>query len=97
MDIMEIITEIVPVIGITFLCFLIGKGLKAWDVFDDRKIPILMGVSGVILGVVVYFVEPELLGAAGGIITAIIKGAVSGWAATGIDQIGKQAKKGDIE
>lgn len=97
MDIMEIIAEIVPVIGIIFLCFLIGNGLKAWDTFDDRKIPILMGVSGAVIGVIIYFVEPDLLGSAGGIITAIIKGAASGWAATGIDQIGKQSKKGDME
>ena len=97
MDIIEIIMEIGPVIGIIFLCYQIGKGLKAWDAFDDRKIPILMGVSGAVIGVIVYFVEPELLGNAGGIITAIIKGAASGWAATGIDQIIKQKRKGDME
>ena len=97
MNIVDIITEIMPVIGIIFLCFLIGSGLKAWDTFDDRKIPILMGVSGAIIGVIIYYVEPDLLGSAGGIISAIIKGAASGWAATGIDQIYKQSKKGDNE
>lgn len=84
--------DIVPVVGIAFLCFLVGKGLKAWDAFDDRKIPVLMGVCGAALGVVAFFVEKNLIGE-GGILSAIITGAFSGWAATGIDQIAKQAKK----
>lgn len=91
MNIFDIITEIAPVIGIVLVCYLIGAGLKAWDTFDDRKIPVLMGVSGAVIGIIVYFVEPSLIGV-GGIFSAIVKGAASGWAATGINQISKQAQ-----
>ena len=93
MDIMNIITEVGVVIGIVVLCYIIGMGLKAWDRFDDRKIPVLMAVSGGALGVITYFVEPTLLGEVGGIMSAIIKGACSGLAATGVNQIIKQSKK----
>lgn len=86
---MEVI-DIIPVVGIMFICYLVGMGLKAWDLFDDRKIPVMMGICGAILGVVVYFVERGLLGD-GGIISAIVQGAFSGWAATGINQIVKQS------
>ena len=97
MDIMEIIAEVGVVIGIVVLCYIIGMALKAWDKFDDRKIPVLMAVSGGVIGVIVYFVEPSLLGDIGGIISAIIKGVVSGLCATGVNQIYKQSKKGDLE
>lgn len=93
MEIMEIIKEIGVVIGIVLLSYIVGMGLKAWDKFDDRKIPVLMAVSGAVLGVITYFVEPTLLGQTGGIISAIVKGAASGLAATGINQIIKQSKK----
>ena len=97
MDILDIIAEVGIVIGIVVLCYLIGMGLKAWDKFDDRKIPFLMAVCGGLIGVIVYFVEPSMLGDIGGIISAIIKGVVSGLCATGVNQIYKQAKKGDFE
>ena len=93
MDIIEIIKEIGTPMGIVVLCYIIGMGLKAWDKFDDRKIPVLMAVSGGVLGVITYFVEPSLLGEVGGIISAIIKGAGSGLIATGINQIYKQSQK----
>ena len=56
-----------------------------------------MAVSGGVLGVITFFVEPSLLGEVGGIISAIIKGACSGLAATGINQIFKQSKKKEGE
>lgn len=97
MEIAELITEIGVVIGIVVLCYIIGMGLKAWSKFADKWIPVMMAVCGAALGVVVYFVEPALLGDVGGIMSAIIKGAVSGLAATGINQVVKQASKGDLE
>ncbi len=81
------------VVGIVALCYIIGMGLKAWDKFDDRKIPVLMAFSGAVLGVITYFVEPSMLGKVGGIMSAVIKGAVSGLAATGINQVYKQMHK----
>lgn len=88
---MEIL-GITSVAAITIICYLIGMVLKAWDKFDDRKIPAIMGVCGAILGAVAYFVTPSLV-ASDNIFVAIAVGIVSGFAATGINQIFKQAKK----
>lgn len=88
---MEIL-GITSVAAITIICYLIGAGLKAWDKFDDRKIPVIMGVCGAVLGVVAYFVAPAFV-AADNIIVAIAIGIVSGFAATGINQIFKQMHK----
>ena len=45
-----------------------------------------------ISGIIFYFAERNLMGD-GGIISAIVQGAFSGWAATGINQIVKQSNK----
>lgn len=84
--------DFVPVMAIVVICYLIGMGLKAWDKFDDRKIPVLMGVCGAILGIVAYFVAPDLL-PANDPITALAIGIFSGLAATGVNQIYKQSIK----
>lgn len=84
------------VAAITVICYLVGMGLKAWDKFDDRKIPVLMGIIGAVLGVVAFYVAPAIIPAED-VITAIAIGIVSGFTATGINQIYKQAKKGDLE
>ncbi len=84
------------VAAITVICYLVGMGLKVWDTFDDRKIPVLMGIIGAVLGVVAFYVAPAIIPAED-VITAIAIGIVSGFTATGINQIYKQAKKGDLE
>lgn len=89
------ILGITGVAVIAVICYLIGSGLKAWDKFDDRKIPILMGICGAILGVVAYYIAPNIIPATD-IITAIAIGIVSGFTATGINQIYKQSQKGDL-
>lgn len=83
---------IVSVAAVTIICYLIGQILIAWDKFDNRKIPVIMGISGAILGVISYYIAPTLM-PADNIIVAIAVGIVSGFAATGIDQIMKQATK----
>jgi hypothetical protein len=66
--------------------------LKAWDLFDDRKIPAFMGVLGLLLGLLAYSVKmPDF--PASDIITAAAVGIVSGLAATGVNQMIKQAGK----
>lgn len=90
------ILGITGIAAIAIICYLIGLGLKAWDKFDDRKIPVIMGVAGAVLGILAYFFAPNLV-VADDLITAIAIGIVSGFGATGINQIYKQAKKGDIE
>lgn len=88
MDVLGIVG--IPVIMI--LSYVAGMALKAWDLFDDRKIPVMMIFVGIILGAVVYLLVPAL-SIADNIITALAVGAVSGMGATCVHQIYKQAKK----
>ena len=90
------ILGITGVAAIAVICYLVGAGLKAWDKFDDRKIPILMGIIGAILGVVAFYIAPSIIPAED-IITAIAIGIVSGFTATAINQVYKQSQKGDKE
>ena len=87
--------EILGITGvavIAVICYLIGMGLKAWDKFDDRKIPVLMGICGAVLGIVAFYFAPNII-PADDIITAIAIGIVSGFTATGINQIYRQSLK----
>lgn len=83
---------IVSVGAITVLCYLVGMTMKSIDWVDDRKIPATMGLCGLLLGVIAYITKmPEFEGFH--IITSCAVGVVSGLAATGINQIFKQANK----
>lgn len=92
---MEIL-GITGVAAITIICYLVGASLKAWDKFDDRKIPVIMGIAGAVLGAIAFFAVPKLV-IADDIITAIAVGIVSGFAATGINQVYKQMHKSEDE
>lgn len=81
---------IASVAAITAICYVIGMALKAWGKVD-KYIPCIMGALGMILGAVGLHVMPDF--PANDIITAIAVGAVSGWGATGINQIFKQLSK----
>lgn len=81
--------------AIVVICYLIGMALKAWEAFDDRKIPVIMGVCGAVLGALAYYFNLAI--PADDMITAVAVGIVSGFTATGVNQIWKQANKGDIE
>ena len=83
---------IASVAAITVICYLLGMACKASMMVKDTLIPSIMGVSGAVLGVVAYFTKmPEFDGFH--ILTAIAVGIVSGLAATGVNQIFKQAQK----
>lgn len=86
---MELMADlgIASVAAITAICYVIGMALKAWGRVD-KYIPCIMGALGMVLGAVGLYVMPDF--PAADIITAIAVGAVSGWAATGINQIFKQ-------
>jgi len=87
--------EIMGVTGcavIAVICYLVGMGLKAWDVWDDRKIPVAMGAIGAVLGILAYNFWKVVIPTEDPITAAAI-GAVSGLCATGINQIWKQAHK----
>ena len=80
------------VVAIVVICYLIGAGLKAWDQFDDRKIPVIMGVCGAVLGILAFFIAPAII-PANNVFDALAIGIVSGFGATGVNQVYKQSKK----
>ena len=80
---------IASVAAITVICYLIGMGVKASGL-DNKWIPVIMGVTGLVLGIVGMFIIPDY--PAKDYITSAAVGIVSGLAATGINQIAKQLK-----
>lgn len=86
-------TEIITVPAIIAVCFLIGEiAKKISKETINRFVPEICGVSGAILGVVAFFTIPAFI-PADNWLTALAVGIVSGFSATGIHQIYKQAKK----
>lgn len=83
---------IAGVAAITVLAYLIGQGVKASGI-ANKWIPVICGIVGLALGVVALYIMPDF--PANDPITAAAIGAVSGFAATGVNQIAKQAKKED--
>ena len=78
---------IASVAVITVICYLIGMAVKATAI-ENKWIPIIVGVSGGVLGVVgmlimADFPETDYL-------PAVAVGIVSGLASTGVNQIAKQ-------
>ena len=78
---------ITGVASITVICLLIGQAVKATKI-DNTWIPIICGVSGLILGIVGMFIMPDF--PASDYLTAAAVGVVSGFAATGLNQAVKQ-------
>lgn len=86
-------TEIITVPAIVAICFLIGEIAKKVSKESINKfVPEICGVSGAILGVLAFYTIPAFIPAENWL-TALAVGIVSGFAATGIHQIYKQAKK----
>lgn len=81
---------IAAVAAITVICYLAAEAVKATPL-DNKWLPIICGVLGGALGVVAMGVMPDY--PANDYITAVAVGVVSGLAATGANQIGKQLKK----
>lgn len=83
-------TGVASVIGITVICYLIGMVAKATAI-DNKWIPVIVGATGAILGVVGVYVITDF--PATDIINALAVGIVSGLASTGADQIKKISQK----
>lgn len=81
---------IAGVAAITVIAYLIGSAVKATSL-DNRWIPSICGTVGGILGVLAMRIMPDF--PATDYITAVAVGIVSGLAATGVNQIGKQLSK----
>ena len=75
------------VAAITVICYLVGQGVKATET-DNKWIPIIVGAVGGVLGVAGMYIMPDF--PATDYLTAAAVGIVSGLAAVGVNQIGKQ-------
>ena len=82
---------IASVAVITVICYLIGMAVKATAI-ENKWIPIIVGVSGGVLGVVGMLIMADF--PATDYLTAVAVGIVSGLAATGINQAAKQIAQG---
>ena len=78
---------IAGVAAIPVICDLIGQGVKASGL-DNKWIPVIVGACGGVLGVAGMFLMADF--PAGDVLTAAAVGIVSGLAATGVNQAGKQ-------
>lgn len=79
---------IANVVAITVLVFVIGLAVKATKI-DNKWIPVICGMAGVVLGVVALATGmPDF--PATDYLTAAAVGGASGLAATGMDQAFKQ-------
>lgn len=83
-------TGVASVVGITVICYLVGMVAKATAI-DNKWIPVIVGATGAILGVVGVYVITDF--PATDIINALAVGIVSGLASTGADQIKKISQK----
>ena len=82
---------ITSIAAITVICYLLALGIKATPL-DNKWLPVICGVLGGVLGVAAMYIMPDY--PAQDAITAVAIGIVSGLAATGAHQIGKQLSKG---
>lgn len=83
--------QVSTVVSIVVIAYLIGLAAKAIPNVKDNLIPIIVGISGGILGIVGMYVIPDF--PANDILNAIAVGIVSGLSSTGVNQIYKQVKK----
>lgn len=83
---------IVSVAAITVICYLLGLVVKAIPDMDDKYIPIACGVCGAVLGPLALYLGVADFPATD-YMTAVAVGIVSGLAATGVNQVGKQLAK----
>lgn len=81
------IMGITGIAAITVICYLAAECIKA-TALDNKWLPVICGALGGVLGIVAMFIMPDFPG--GDYITAVAIGIVSGLAATGANQIGKQ-------
>lgn len=86
------ITTLGTCVAIVAICYVVGMACKAAQKIPDEWIPVIMAVVGGVLGAVGMNIMPDF--PAADYINAVAVGAVSGLAATGVNQVYKQAKKG---
>ena len=78
------------VAAISVIAWLVGETVKLTRL-DNKWIPVICGFTGGVLGLAGMYTMPEV--PASDLMSAAAVGIVSGLAATGADQIGRQMKK----
>ena len=87
-------TEIVSIPAIVIACYFVGGGCKAaGNAKLDRFIPTICAAVGGILGIATFLTIPNFIPGDNWAI-ALATGIVSGFAATGVNQVIKQFSKG---
>ena len=81
---------IAGVAAITVIVYIIGLAVKATSI-DNKWIPVICGIVGGALGIVGMYIMPDF--PVHDYISAFAVGVVSGLAAVGVNQIGKQLSK----
>ena len=82
---------VASVAAITMIAYLIGEACKASEKVPDKWIPVICGTTGAVFGVIGLYMMPTF--PASDIVNALAVGIVSGFAATGINQVVKQLSK----
>ncbi len=92
------ISNITAIPSIVIIVYLVAHGIKAVAKGEQikRLLPVICGTLGLALGVICYLTLPEFIGAENWITAAAI-GIVSGFSATGVNQIFKQISKKNTE
>ncbi len=82
--------DIVSVAAIVVIVYLVGEAVKAMTI-ANKWIPVICGAVGGVLGVLGMFIMPDF--PAQDVLNAAAIGIVSGLAATGVNQVGKQLRR----
>lgn len=83
--------DFVTVGAIIVICYLVAYIVKTLGNID-KWIPAICGISGLVLGILGFYIMPDF--PANDLLTAMAVGVSSGFAATGVNQVYKQLKKG---
>lgn len=92
--------EIVSIPVITVICYMAGEFFKLVVLRKKKRfkyIPVIVGGIGGALGLIIYFVSPELLLNITNPFTAIAIGIMSGLASTGTNELVKQFLKKGVD
>ena len=73
------------------ICYIVITAIKSTKI-DSRWYPLISCGIGMLVGVAMFYITPEFIGATS-IMVAIVSGGVSGLAATGSNQVLKQLMK----
>ena len=84
--------ELVVIPTILVISYFVTEFFKLF--VKKKYLPVVSGLTGAILGVIAYFLTPNLIDNTN-LLTSIAIGIISGLGATGSNQVIKQLKKGE--